>query len=342
MTAQGNCKLSVLLSVFNGEPFLARAVESILAQTEGDFEFLITDDGSTDATFSILSDYAQQDRRIVLCRQDKKGLTESLNRMISRAQGRFIARMDADDISHPMRFKEQLAYLNRRPDCLVVGCWIQRIDEHDQAILEMRYPDSHKKLEQLLHSRHNCFTHGSVMLRRKVFEELGLFYRFRYGQDFDLWLRMAELGGLGLVPRILYRFREHPSKISYQVKNARRHLVELQMQLAHERRTSGRESTEWQSREADILRGWPIQAPATATDNSYKYYRALIDLYSGQTRAARAQMKSLGKTGLIYVATYLPAGIVLMFVCLRRLLFADWRYLRIVRPREQKSWLECR
>ncbi len=214
MAAQHTCKLSVLLSVFNGEPFLVSAVESILAQTEGDFEFLITDDGSTDATFSILSDYAQRDRRIVLCRQDKKGLTVSLNRMISRAQGRFIARMDADDISHPMRFKEQLAYLDRRPDCLVVGCWIQRIDEHDQAILEMRYPDCHKKLAQLLENRRNCFTHGSTMLRRNVFDELGLSYRFRYGQDFDLWLRMADLGGLGLVPKVLYRFREHPSKIS--------------------------------------------------------------------------------------------------------------------------------
>src|SRR5208337_1888421 len=113
-------QVSVIMAVYNGDKFLEEAVESVLCQTFADFEFVIIDDGSTDGTSKLLAKYAEQDSRIVVIRQDNRGLPSSLNRAISVANCELLARMDADDRMLPCRLERQIEFVARNPDAAVV------------------------------------------------------------------------------------------------------------------------------------------------------------------------------------------------------------------------------
>lgn len=131
-------KVSVVMSVYNGEKYLPETIDSILNQTFKDFEFIIINDGSTDKTAKILTSY--DDPRIRIFNQENMGLTKSLNRAISLAKGEYIARMDADDISYPERLKKQVDYLNKNPDIGLVGSKYIRIDKRGRKIDEINVP----------------------------------------------------------------------------------------------------------------------------------------------------------------------------------------------------------
>src|SRR5690606_36363675 len=120
---------SVLMPVYNREEYAPLAVESVLGQTFGDFEFIIVNDGSTDGVTEILRDYADADPRIVLIEQENTGYAVALNRGLERARGEFVARMDSDDISLPDRFALQVEFLQASPQVVVVGGQALRIDE---------------------------------------------------------------------------------------------------------------------------------------------------------------------------------------------------------------------
>src|SRR5438067_12011849 len=113
--------ISVIMSVYNAEAFLEAAVQSVLMQSFSDFEFIIIDDGSTDRSNQILQDYARKDNRVRLISRPNKGLTASLNEGLKLARGEFIARMDADDVAAPDRFKIQVEYLRDHPEVSVRG-----------------------------------------------------------------------------------------------------------------------------------------------------------------------------------------------------------------------------
>src|ERR1700680_111125 len=120
--------VSVVMSVFNGERFVSEAIESILHQTFHDFEFIIINDGSTDGTADILSRYQNSDPRVAVHDQQKKGLVQSLNTGCGLARGRYIARMDADDIAFPERLERQINYLEQNPDIALIGSSVNVID----------------------------------------------------------------------------------------------------------------------------------------------------------------------------------------------------------------------
>src|SRR6266480_6486765 len=122
--------ISVVMPVYNSAGVVAEAVESILQQTFRDFEFIIVDDGSTDDTGEILHEYAQLDKRIRLYSQENSGLIEALNRYCRVAAGKYIARMDADDISLPARLEKQFRFMETHPEVGVLGTWIQDVDEN--------------------------------------------------------------------------------------------------------------------------------------------------------------------------------------------------------------------
>src|SRR5262249_37665616 len=114
----------VVMHVYNAEKYLAEALDSILQQTCTDFELIVIDDGSTDRSSTIIEAYARKDRRIILHRQDNSGLVMALNQGCNLARGRYIARMDADDVRLPHRFERQLDYREHRPDLALIGTWI--------------------------------------------------------------------------------------------------------------------------------------------------------------------------------------------------------------------------
>lgn len=210
--------VSVLLPVFNGERYIGEAVESILKQTFPDFECLIIDDGSTDETPEILRFFAEKDPRIRVLTKPNEGYTIALLAGLSLAKGKYIARMDADDVSHPDRFASQVAFLDENPACGAVGSAIRIIDPDGDPISHRRYPLTHSEIDSAHVLKGECsLAHPSTMIRRSVLEEAGSYRpEFEPAEDFELWTRLGEKAELANLAAELLSYRIHPKSTSTQ------------------------------------------------------------------------------------------------------------------------------
>jgi glycosyltransferase involved in cell wall biosynthesis len=220
--------VSVVMPAFNAAEFLDEAVCSILDQTFRDFEFIIVDDGSTDDTACILQKYANADRRVRILRQEKEGLVAALNRGCQLARGRYIARMDADDISLPQRIERQIEFLERHPEIGILGTWASRIDGNGSVVGDWCLSPNPKVLKWN-HFFNVCVIHPTVVMRREVLEKVN-FYRPDAGhsEDRDLWLRASAITEFSNVPEILLKFRVWPKSTSHRL---RREYKETQIKL---------------------------------------------------------------------------------------------------------------
>jgi glycosyltransferase involved in cell wall biosynthesis len=205
--------VSVCMPVYNAERYIADAVESILNQTLGDFEFLI-EDNSTDATTGILRRYAKRDPRIQLDIRPKRRLVSVLNEQIGRARGEFIARMDADDIALPERFQKQVDYLQAHPECDVVGSRVWEVDADGDPLSESVTLSEHEDIDAF-HFRMAgpALVHPSIMMRRDAVLAVGSYRNFAI-EDVDLYLRLAERGRIARVPEFLLKYRIHSANLS--------------------------------------------------------------------------------------------------------------------------------
>jgi glycosyltransferase involved in cell wall biosynthesis len=206
--------ISVLMSVHDDAKYVGQAVESILNQSYGRFEFLITNDCSSDGSRDILAHYAEQDERIFLIDNEENiGLTKSLNRMIERARGPYLARMDADDIAMPDRFRRQIEVFRREPETGVVFGDTVLIDKSGAEICQSWRPDE-KTILRVLPNR--CYIpHPTVMMRKETVEALGGYNEECWtGQDKDLWLRMraAEVQ-FRYLKSVLLKYRINPDSV---------------------------------------------------------------------------------------------------------------------------------
>jgi len=208
--------ISVLLAVYNGQRFLREAVDSILAQTFPDFEFITIDDGSTDGTLPLLKEYAARDPRVHLVSRPNKGLTLTLNEGLAVARGEFIARMDADDIAQPQRFEKQIAYLRQHPDCVVLGSRVLLIDPDGLPIRQWCRELAHDEIDAAHLNRGWPVVHPAVMLRTAAVRQVGG-YREQYNtlEDLDLFLRLAEVGKLANLPDVLLKYRQHFASVTH-------------------------------------------------------------------------------------------------------------------------------
>ena len=207
--------VTVLMSVHNDARFLPESVDSILAQTLADFEFVIVDDGSADGSGELLR--RVRDPRVRLLRNPcNLGLTRSLNRGLVAAAGQFVARMDADDVAAPDRLARQAAFLREHPEVGIVGSSRWLIDETGREVARVPAVRDHLRIlwKCLLG---NPFTHPAVMLRKAVLDAQGLRYdeAFRTSQDYELWSRLlAVTRGANLAePLLRYRLRDGISKV---------------------------------------------------------------------------------------------------------------------------------
>jgi glycosyltransferase involved in cell wall biosynthesis len=203
-------KISVIMSIYNGEKYLREAIESILNQTFTDFEFIIVNDGSTDNSLEIIQSY--DDKRIKIINNEKNiGLTKSLNKAIKQARGEYIARQDADDISLPNRFEEQLKYFEEHPEVALLGTSVYLIDENGK-ILGKHIVLAKPGIKDLFNG--NQFNHGSVMFKKDVADDSGGYNElFRYVQDYELWLRIAKYYEVRNLTQILYKLRSHDENV---------------------------------------------------------------------------------------------------------------------------------
>ncbi len=211
--------VSVVMSAYNAEKYIKEAIDSILGQTFTDFEFIIINDGSTDGTLKIIKSY--KDPRIVLISRKNKGLVASLNEGIERARGKYIARMDADDISMPERFEKQVEYLESHPEVGVVSSFVKMVDPDGNDIGIWQDDVATKTYEEITNMivKKNCFSHPSVVIRTKIIKH----YKYRNikaAEDYELWLRMVSDGiVLAKIPEFLYLYRQHDSSTMAGVNN---------------------------------------------------------------------------------------------------------------------------
>lgn len=220
-------EISVLLCVYNGESYLAACLDSILGQTFTDFEFVIVNDGSTDRSFEILSDYAQKDPRILLVDQpENKGIAASVTEGLKYCHGKYIARMDQDDISLPDRFLKQHQYLESHPNIDVLGSSLAFIDKDGNLTGEklIRPTDP---LVIRLQMYYQCVVHNPSVLMRseyyKKYNQDSLEKDYLAADDYSLWLRenTRHLYANLEEPCLLYRIHQHQTskeKISSQMK----------------------------------------------------------------------------------------------------------------------------
>lgn len=205
-----NPRISVVMSAFNGEKFIKGAIDSILNQTFSDFEFIIVDNASTDKTNEII--LSCHDPRIVFIKNDSNlGQTKALNIGIRQARGEFIARMDADDISLPPRLELQYKCLSQNASLGVVGTWFTEIDEKGKHLKYFTMPTDPLEIKCYLISPgelgYYCLAHPTVLIRRKVLLDVGLYDENYRTQDYDLWVRIVKKYPIANLNRFLVKHR---------------------------------------------------------------------------------------------------------------------------------------
>jgi glycosyltransferase involved in cell wall biosynthesis len=213
----GSPTVTVLMPVFNGGKYIREAVESVLSQTLPDYEFLIIDDGSSDGSIDIARSY--RDKRIrILLNGSNLGIEVSLNRGIQEARGKYIARMDADDISYPQRLERQYTFLQNNPDVDVCGTGVEYVG----ALTGFwQPPASHKEIKSYL-LFNNALVHPSVMFRREVFLKNNLLYQegFSKAEDYFLWSQAVDRVNMSNITEVLLKYRFHPEQTVAKYKSS--------------------------------------------------------------------------------------------------------------------------
>jgi glycosyltransferase involved in cell wall biosynthesis len=231
-------RVSVLMVVRDCERYVGEALESILAQSWGDFELLIYDDGSTDETPEILERAAGRDLRVQLFREEPRGLSHWLREGVADARGELVARMDADDVAHPQRLARQVAYLDAHPECVAVGSEALLIDPERRPIRRLGVATDHDGIEaDLLRGRGDALLHPSALMRRRALLDVGSYRgEFPASEDLDLFLRLAEYGRLANLPDLLLLYRQHPDNVSRLRKGDQRRGQDKALREAYARR----------------------------------------------------------------------------------------------------------
>lgn len=208
--------VSVIMSVYNGEPFLGEAIDGILNQSHENFEFIVIDDGSTDGSGERLMAAAQKDSRVLFLENNESmGLTRSLNIGLSKATGRFIARQDADDISLPTRLTKQVAFLEKHPEVGVLGSGYEDVDSQGQTLSVNLPPKEHFEIVWHLCIGANVIAHPSAIFRADLLKANGGYDEsFKRSQDYALWGSLLHKTKFANLEEVLIKRRVHPDQIS--------------------------------------------------------------------------------------------------------------------------------
>lgn len=216
--------ISAILPVYNGEDHLKECIDSVLNQTFTNFEFIIVDDASTDSTPQILAKYSNKDERIkIITNPVNQKQTISANTACKNAGGRYLARMDADDVALPTRFEKQCEFLGANQEIGMVGTWTDTISETGKIIGQWRTAYEPGMLNwNLLFG--TSFAHSSVMMRKNIVEQAGL-YQSPEAEDYDLWSRISRIAKVANLPEVLQQKRVWQGQLALKVPTETRDCV---------------------------------------------------------------------------------------------------------------------
>lgn len=209
--------ITVIMSVYNEKKsYLKESIESILKQSFSDFEFIIIDDGSNGSyTREILQEYEKKDGRIKIYKnKENLGLTKSLNIALAIAKGKYVARIDSDDIAELKRLEKQLNFMEKNPDYALCGSWVYFIDENSKIIGEKKCFSQYEKIRKKI-IYYNFLIHSSFFFRRDLAVKLGGYNEeIKKAQDYDFILKLSARHPVAAIPEFLGSFRLHPKSIS--------------------------------------------------------------------------------------------------------------------------------
>jgi glycosyltransferase involved in cell wall biosynthesis len=249
--------VSCVLPVCNGAMYLEEAIQSISSQSFQDFELIIVDDGSTDRTPEIIAEAAKNDHRIISLRQDNAGIVAALNTGLRRARGKYVARMDADDISLPHRFAFQVAYLDGQPDCVLVGGQAEGFSSAGSEGISSG--GRHQRTDlKCFPPRVAVSLHPLIMIRREAIEQLGGYRNlFPHAEDYDLFLRLTPYGSIENPDKVVLRYRRHADAISLRHLDAQERNAALAEACAIREAELGHAVAADADVEAIALKIWP-------------------------------------------------------------------------------------
>ena len=213
-------RVSVVMPVFNGGLYLSTAIESVLAQSFGDHELVIVDDGSTDGSTEVIARFVAKDSRVRAYRKENSGISDTLNQGIVEARSDWIARLDADDIMLPHRLERQMAFVSADSEIVAAGSYYDIIDSAGVRCATLHpLPRDRAELQRLLDAREPLtFTHPTMIYRRHIAAAVGGYRRdYEPCEDTELFARMIAMSGVILIqPEVLTLYRVHAGGISQQ------------------------------------------------------------------------------------------------------------------------------
>jgi len=239
-------QVSVVMSVYNGATTLRESVQSVLSQEGVDFEFIIVDDGSTDASAGMLDDFARADRRIRVIHQENRGLTRALIRGCAEARGTYIARQDADDLSLRGRLNGEIEVMASQPNAALVSCGTRFIGPEGEPLYDISHAGDRTDGLLTLDWKQvkGPAGHGSTLFRRELYNQVGGYReQFYFAQDLDLWTRLVEHGRYIAIPDVLYEVSVALGSISSVQRRRQEECARIVLECARLRRSGLNDAT---------------------------------------------------------------------------------------------------
>lgn len=283
-----NARVSVLMAAYNAMPYLPAAVDSVLGQTLADFEFVIVDDGSTDGTPEYLA--SLEDPRVRVVTRENGGLAAALNTGLAHCRAKYVARMDADDLSLPERLERQAAYLDLHPEVGCVGCQTSHFGA-TRVGGSLKMPATHTEIRRALEEGRHAIVHASVMARTELVRQVGAYWPYRLvSEDHDLFLRLSEASQIATIGPVMYHVRVHSGSLNGRYMKSIRRGIDYARELAT-RRGAGRPPISYE--EFAVSRdSAPLHRRALEWLDAYarsSYLAGVGDLYGD--RALRGKLK---------------------------------------------------
>lgn len=277
-------QVTVLMSTYNAEKYIAETIESILNQTYKDFELLISEDGSTDNTLNIIKQYSEKDARIKIFAHENMGIALSFNQAIKLIENEWIVRMDADDIMMPNRMERQVAFIQENPDIAVASSFVYNIDENGKIIAKYESPLTNREIVADRVKRNHAigFHHPAVIMRKSVVQEVGGYRQeFFPTEDLDLWNRIAERGYTILVqPEYLLKYRIHGTSTSISRAKTQAQKIRWIEECIVKRRNGYPEPTWQEFLDSQKRKPWWDRLNQERLDMGFSYYKSAVSYYS--------------------------------------------------------------